>query len=124
MHFLDTHIVVWLYQKSLELLSANAKQAIEDNDIFISPIVSLELEYLYEIGRLRTGSQEIVKYLQEKIGLKVDGGEFHQIVNTAVQEKWTRDPFDRLIVSHAKYRDAHLVSKDGKILEHYSKTVF
>ncbi|MCK4765175.1 MAG: hypothetical protein KAW12_23450 [Candidatus Aminicenantes bacterium] len=47
MCFLDTHIVVWLYQGDFSLLSKEAKQTIEKDDIFISPLVSLELQYLF-----------------------------------------------------------------------------
>jgi hypothetical protein len=70
-YFLDTHVVVWLYQKSLKLLSPKAIQVIEDNSISISPIVLLELEYLYEIGKIKTDSHTILKYLNKKIGLKL-----------------------------------------------------
>ena len=124
MYFLDTHIVVWLYQRSLELLSPRAIKAIEDKDMYISPIVSLELEYLYEIGRIRDDSKTIIEYLQEKIGLKIDNAGFKGLINAALQEKWTRDPFDRIIVSHSKYRKAYLISKDEKIAENYHKTFF
>jgi PIN domain nuclease of toxin-antitoxin system len=122
-YFLDTHVVVWLHQRSLKLLSPKAIQVIEDNIISISPIVLLELEYLYEIGRIKADSDTIVKYLKKKIGLKIDRGNFSKIINAALKEKWTRDPFDRLIVAHSKFRDAYLVTKDEKIAEHYSKII-
>jgi PIN domain nuclease of toxin-antitoxin system len=124
MHFLDTHIVVWLYQMSLELLSREAKKAIEENDIFVSPIVILELQYLFEIGRTRDNSQTIIEYLQSKIELKIDNANFVEIINAAINETWTRDPFDRIIVAHATYRDAYLVTKDEKISDHYLKVIF
>lgn len=79
-YFLDTHVVVWLYQKSLKLLSPKAIQAIEDNSISISPIVLLELEYLYEIGKIKTDSHTILKYLKKKIGLKLDRSNFFKII--------------------------------------------
>jgi PIN domain nuclease of toxin-antitoxin system len=123
MYFLDTHVVVWLYQKSLNLLSPEAIQTIEDNSISISPIVLLELEYLYEIGRIKADSSTIVNYLKKKIGLKIDKSNFSKIIKAALKEKWTRDPFDRIIVAHSKFRDAYLVTKDEKIAEHYSKII-
>lgn len=124
MYFLDTHIILWLYQLSLDLLSEEAKKAIEENDIFVSPIVSLELQYLFEIGRIRDDSQTIIEYLQSKMGLKIDSANFVEVINTALNETWTRDPFDRIIVAHSKYRDAYLVTKDEKILNHYLKVIF
>ncbi|NIM17978.1 MAG: PIN domain-containing protein [Candidatus Aminicenantes bacterium] len=122
-YFLDTHVVVWLYQKSLKLLSPKAIQAIEDNSISISPIVLLELEYLYEIGKIKTDSHTILKYLKKKIGLKLDRSNFFKIINAALKEKWTRDPFDRIIVAHSKFRDTYLVTKDENISKHYSKII-
>lgn len=124
MYFLDTHIILWLYQLSLELLSDEAKKAIEENDIFVSPIVVLELQYLFEIGRIRDDSQTIIEYLKSKMGLKIDSANFVEVINTALNETWTRDPFDRIIVAHSKYRDAYLVTKDEKISNHYLKVIF
>ncbi len=43
---------------------------------------------------------------------------------TSLQEKWTRDPFDRLIVSHAKLKSATLITKDPHILKNYIKAVW
>ncbi len=104
MVFLDTHIVVWMYQKSLNLLTPQAKKAMEENDLFISPIVALELEYLYEIGRIKDNAKTILAYLEQKIGLKIDKAGFAVVADMALMEKWTRDPFDRLIVAHSNYR--------------------
>ncbi|HLP59590.1 MAG TPA: type II toxin-antitoxin system VapC family toxin [Candidatus Deferrimicrobium sp.] len=124
MYFLDTHIIVWLYQKSIELLSPKARRSIEENDVFISPIVILELEYLHEIGRLKVDANTIVQYLQSHIGLRVEEGNFHEVINMALEEKWTRDPFDRIIVAHSKYSDAYLVTKDERISTNYFKAIF
>lgn len=124
MYFLDTHVIVWLYQKSIELISPEARKVITENDIFISPIVILELEYLFEIGRLRVDANTIVQYLQAGIGLKIEDGNFQEIINIALKERWTRDPFDRIIVAHSRYRNAYLVTKDKRISNNYLKAVF
>ena len=124
MYSLDTHIVVWLYQKSLKLLSTKAIQAIEDNEVFISPMVLLELEYLFEIRRIKDDSHTITGYLHEKIALTIDNNDFEAIINTSINEKWTRDPFDRIITAHWKYKNAFLISKDETITLNYPKTIF
>ena len=49
---LDTHVVVWLYLAEVERLPARAREAIEAEDLEISPMVLLELQSLREIGRL------------------------------------------------------------------------
>jgi len=46
--YLDTHVVVWLYSGELSLLSEKACQLIEENELLISPLVLLELQYLFE----------------------------------------------------------------------------
>ena len=51
MIYLDTHVVVWLFLGDLTRLSQAAKTAISTHPIAISPIVTLELTYLHEIGR-------------------------------------------------------------------------
>ena len=50
--YLDTHVVVWLYAGLLDKITDAAKQAIDESDLFISQLVRLELQYLYEIGRI------------------------------------------------------------------------
>ena len=62
MTYLDTHIVVWLYRGDVELLSRNAREQVQNDDLLVSPAVVLELEYLKEIERLRvSGGDDRVK---------------------------------------------------------------
>ena len=49
---LDTHVVVWLAAGRTDRLSVGVSDLIERNRVAISPIVELELSYLYEIGRI------------------------------------------------------------------------
>ena len=54
MMYLDTHAVVALYQGELAVFSRGAVDALEqENDLRISPVALLELEYLFEVKRLR-----------------------------------------------------------------------
>jgi len=52
MIYLDTHVVVWLYAGDKKRFPAAVCKRIEDNELLISPIVLLELQYLKETGRL------------------------------------------------------------------------
>ena len=120
--YLDTHAVIWLHDRIVTKFSKRGKQAIEECDLLISPIVLLELEYLFEIDRITSNSVTIVEYLESRVGLRVDEDlKMNRWFITSLQEKWTRDPFDRLIVSHAKTKGAKLLSKDKVILKHYLK---
>ena len=94
-------------------------------ELLISPIVNLELTYLHEIGRSRRVAQDIVKQLREQLGLRVCDHSFADVVETATFESWTRDPFDRMIVAHAKANGyAALVTADEKIRANYPRAVW
>jgi len=122
--FLDTHIAIWLYEKRLDLLSEKAKQYIEKNDLFISPVVKLEIEYLFEIKKIKDNSETICNFLEKTIDLKIEKSSFPEIIKISLNEKWTRNPFDRIIVAHSKLKDYTLISKDKKINKNYFKTLY
>jgi PIN domain nuclease of toxin-antitoxin system len=118
--YLDTHIVVWLYAGLLEKFSQSVKTILNENEILISPIVRLELQYLSEIERVKESANVIVADLADRIGIKVCEKDFNAVVSHAMAYSWTRDPFDRMIVAHAALNDNLLISKDQNILEHYA----
>ena len=124
MIYLDTHVVVWLYSGLTENLSDVAKSLINDHELYISPIIRLELQYLYEIDRVTASSDEIVSDLSNRIDLKICPKDFNLIIEQALIINWTRDPFDRLIVSHAQINENILLTKDHKILDNYQYSVW
>lgn len=115
---LDTHVVVWLYLAEVERLAARAREAIEAEDLEISPMVLLELQYLREIGRIAPAPSEILDSLGTSVGLKVSRVAFEEVARRALLETWTRDPFDRLIVSQAAVAGVRLVTADQTIRRH------
>ena len=124
MIYLDTHVVVWLYAGQTEKLSAKVRSYINENDIYISPIVSLELQYLLEVKRITPKPQTVISALSEAIGLNVCDKNFYQIVQCAQQYSWTRDPFDRIIVAQAGLKGNILATKDQTILTHFEHAVW
>ena len=125
MIYLDTHVVLWLYALRGEGLSRRAYQLIEESaTILISPMVLLELTYLYEIERLKVESDQIYRYLKEKIRLKLCTRPFFDIIQLASKQSWTRDPFDRIITAQAAIDHNALVTKDITIRQHYPKAVW
>ncbi|HEY4580237.1 MAG TPA: PIN domain-containing protein [Candidatus Acidoferrales bacterium] len=122
--FLDTHVVCWLYEGRSELLSAAAAQAIESGDLFVSPVVDLELQFLHEIGRITKGAGPVLAALSQELGLRIGEESFVRIVAKAREFAWTRDPFDRLMVAHAALVRARLVSKDQMIRKHFPGAVW
>ncbi|MFN9674375.1 MAG: transposase, partial [Microcystis sp.] len=63
---------------------------INENELYISPIVRLELQYLYEIGRITEKSDDIVLELVSCLDLKVCKKDFNLIINQSVIINWTR----------------------------------
>jgi PIN domain nuclease of toxin-antitoxin system len=125
MLYLDTHIVAWLYAGKVELLSQTAQDLIEENDtLLISPIVQLELEYLKEINRITVSSALIVESLALSIGLQICDQSFIRVITESIQQDWTRDPFDRVIVAQASINSAKLISRDRIIIKHYSNAIW
>jgi PIN domain nuclease of toxin-antitoxin system len=122
--YLDTHVVIWLYAGNASNLSRAAADIIQKDSLFISPAVLLELEFLHEIRRLTRTGQSMVGSLSTEIGLSVCQLPFADVVQDALEQKWARDPFDRLIVAHASANDAPLVTKDQKIRRHYRHAIW
>ena len=119
MIYLDTHVVVWLYAGLTEQFSDAIQELVNDHDLLISPIVRLELQYLYDIKRVSVEPQPLLTDLSQRIGLSVCPKPFDAIIVHATRVTWTRDPFDRILVAHASLDDSILVSKDHTILNHY-----
>jgi len=124
MYFLDTNVVIWLYQAELDKFSERIKSILESSDLLISPLVKLELQYLHEIGRIKKTADNVCKILYKDIGLQLHNVPLSILIEKSLEEHWTRDPFDRLIVSHARVESAYLITKDKQILEHYPKAIW
>lgn len=123
--YVDTNVVVWLAQGNLTRISQKAESVLEQAELLISPMVLIELEYLYEIHRIKLPSQDVLLKIEHEIGVRVCDLPFPLIANVAVKEKWTRDPFDRMIVAQAKTNGlASLVSSDEEIGQYYPRTIW
>jgi len=123
--YLDTNVVVWLAQGSLDRISDKAKQHLNEAELLISPMVLLELEYLFEVKRIRLGARDIFLKVEHELSVRRCDLPFASITNAALDEKWTRDPFDRMIVAHAKANGfSYLISSDEEINQHYPRTIW
>jgi PIN domain nuclease of toxin-antitoxin system len=123
--YLDTHVAVWLAAGQLDRISRKAQRMLESATLILSPAVLLELEYLFEFKRTKVPARDLLRKLEHEIGLTLCDLPCSSVAFAALDEKWTRDPFDRLIVAHAKANGlAHLISADEEIAEHYQCTVW
>ncbi|MGA2569867.1 MAG: PIN domain-containing protein [Terracidiphilus sp.] len=123
--YLDTNAVIRLAHGRLRTIGREASRLIAGAELLVSPMVLLELEYLYEIGRLTLPARDIQRKLEHELGVRPCELPFADVARAALDEKWTRDAFDRIIVAQAKVNGfAPLISSDEKIAENYPRTVW
>lgn len=118
---LDTHVVAWLYAGEVDRFPAITRRRLETADLRISPMVVLELEYLYEVKRTTEPARVVLAELGRVMGLEVSSQPFPAVVERALGLHFTRDPFDRLIVAQAAAEEAPLLTKDDSILAAYPR---
>ena len=122
--YLDTHAVIGLAH-GRPRIGREAARLIQRADLLISPMALVELEYLYEIGRLTLPAKDLLRKLEHEIGLRLCDLPFADVASAALDEKWTRDAFDRIIVAQARLNGlAPLISSDESIAEHYPRAVW
>lgn len=117
---LDTHVLVWLDIGATDRLSDPALAAIDRGLPAISPMVMLELAFLHEIGRLKVRPETVL----DNVSVSVSRSSFTAVIETAMGLNFTRDPFDRIIVSNAITEGAVLISRDERIRDAYELAVW
>lgn len=123
--YLDTHILVWLYQDGAARLTPQGMRAVEAAEqLLISPMVELELTYLHEIARINCPAMTILDSLRRDIGLETCKQPFAAVIGAALALEWTRDPFDRIIVAQAAHRESPLLTADQNIRGHYTAALW
>jgi PIN domain nuclease of toxin-antitoxin system len=121
---LDTHLIIWLYSGNIDLISPKVIELIETHELFYCSIIKLEIQYLKEIKKIKSGPDKILDALNKEIGLRENLANFSNLVNQSIKQHWTRDPFDRLIVSNAELTNSVLLTKDETILKNYKQAVW
>ena len=123
--YLDTNALIWLSDGSLAGLSPKIDRLLQQADLLFSPMVLLELEFLYEIKRSKRPARDIRQKVEYELGVRLCNLSFPIVYDAELDEKWTRDPFDRLIVANAKANGfAWLISADEAMRKHYPRTVW
>jgi PIN domain nuclease of toxin-antitoxin system len=109
---LDTNALIWLEQgrPRARRLADGSKR------LHVSPANLLELQFLLEAGRLRLGGLSVSDLAQRGPWL-LDDPPAAAWFDTALTLGWTRDPFDRLLVAHARLRGWRLATGDTALSE-------
>jgi PIN domain nuclease of toxin-antitoxin system len=109
---LDTNALIWIdqnHRRTRKLVAGTERLA-------VSPASLLELRFLIETRRLglRRGSVDAIAHDDRWI---VDAPPAVEWFEAAGEESWTHDPFDRLIVAHARLRRWRLATADRALLD-------
>lgn len=115
---LDTNVLLYIYDERTQIIPAPAQQRIETEALSFSPMVELELWYLWEIGRLTTPVDTVLGELAGALELNVSSAPFRSVVRIANSLSWTRDPFDRIIAAQSLADQADLITSDQTLRKH------
>jgi PIN domain nuclease of toxin-antitoxin system len=85
--------------------------------LYASPVSLMELQLLIEAGHLRLKAGASISELMEDDRWLLDEPPATKWFTQALDFAWTRDPFDRLLVAHARLRGWQLATADALLLE-------
>jgi PIN domain nuclease of toxin-antitoxin system len=122
---LDTHVIIWLAAGEHDRIPLTVREQLgTSTTLRHSPQVRMELEYLAAKGVLTQHPEQVLGALRA-VGLQEEATvPYARVVDhatDAAMSAWEhRDPFDRLIVAHARAAGARLVTKDQRIRGHWA----
>ena len=117
MILLDTSALIWIavgHARSRPLLK-------QRNRLYVSPASLLELQIVQESGKVRLQDASAQWVVDDDRWL-VDEPPGAAWFLEAADVGWTRDPFDRLLVAHARLRHWRLATADAHLLERLDPT--
>jgi PIN domain nuclease of toxin-antitoxin system len=109
---LDTNALIWLEQgeaRAQRLLATHQR-------VYISPASLLELQFLLDVGRIRLRSGTLESLVNDS-RWTLDDPPAAAWFSEAMTLSWTRDPFDRLLVAHARLRGWRLATADNQLVK-------
>jgi PIN domain nuclease of toxin-antitoxin system len=109
---LDTNALIWLDQGHTRSRPLER----QTRRLYISPATLLELQFLIEAGRIRLRAGTLQSLAEDDRWL-LDDPPAADWFTGATEVGWTRDPFDRLLVAHARLRGWRFATADKMILK-------
>ena len=110
---LDTNALIWLLQRH-----RRARVLEKHPRLQMSPTSLLELQLLMEVGRLALPRDQTISAVVRDPRWRLDEPPAGQWFEIACEVAWTRDPFDRLLVAHARLRGWKLATADSMLRQH------
>ncbi|MGH3929536.1 MAG: type II toxin-antitoxin system VapC family toxin [Pseudonocardiaceae bacterium] len=120
---LDTHVVAWLHDGQRQRIPEVSQRLLDTEPLAISPMVELEITYLFEIGRMSYPSNVVLADLAP-LGLSISTASYSAVVRVAIGLRWARDPFDRIIAAQAIVDGVPLLTADQTIRAHLDLAVW
>jgi PIN domain nuclease of toxin-antitoxin system len=111
---LDTNAVIWMHRNHGRV----APLARPRSRLYLSPASLLEIQFLIETGRLRLKRNASLSDLAADDRWLQDDPPAAAWFGEALGIGWTHDPFDRLLVAHARLRRWRLATGDATLIEH------
>ena len=108
---LDTNALIWIEQRHRRVRSLVRSH----RRLYISPANLLELQFLLEAGRIRLRHGNVSSLSEDERWI-LDDPPAASWFAAALDLSWTRDPFDRLLVAHARLRGWRLATGDTLLL--------
>lgn len=112
MILLDTNALLWLQARH----KRSRPLSRWSGHLYISPANLLEVQFLLEAQRVRLRSGARIDDLIDDHRWTLDDPPAVGWFNVAREVSWTRDPFDRLLTAHARYRGWKLATGDEYLL--------
>ena len=112
MILLDTNALIWVEQGRGRVRSLVRSH----RRLYVSPANLLELQFLIEAGRIRLRRGNVSE-LAEDERWTLDDPPAASWFAATLDLGWTRDPFDRLLVAHARLRGWRLATSDTVLLD-------
>jgi len=109
---LDTNALIWVLQRHRRAAVLQARARLQ-----MSPASLLELQLLVESGKLRLQGDRSTASIAADPRCVLDEPPAGPWFEQAIEVTWTRDPFDRLLVAHARLRGWKLATGDSMLLE-------
>jgi PIN domain nuclease of toxin-antitoxin system len=118
---LDTHIVIWLIDRSLTARFPRIEDLLSDgrNDCFVSSASLWELKLKHDVGKLEIDMtlSEIPDFLENQ-GMYLIGVTADHAMADVNPKPPTKDPFDRLLLAQAQIEGMRFVTVDRALADH------
>ena len=115
---LETHVLLWIVSGNDARIPPGVRRLLETAPLMISPMIELEITYLFEIGRVAEPAAVVLARCRPVLDLVTSTASFISIVGAANALSWTQDPFDRLIAGNALADGCELLTADVTMRTH------